>query len=34
MTKNGQSTLLRQLRKGGAIDGDGLDKQDMVAATQ
>ena len=34
MTKNGQSTLLRQLRKGGAINGDGLDKQDMVAATQ
>lgn len=34
MTRNGQTTLLRQLRKGGAIEGEGLDKQDMVAATR
>jgi hypothetical protein len=26
--------LIRQLRKGGAIDSEGLDKQDMVDATQ
>lgn len=34
MARNGLSTLLRQLRKGGAIDGEGLDKQDMVDAAQ
>jgi len=34
MTRNGQSTLLRQLRRGGAIDHDGLEKQAMVDATQ
>lgn len=34
MTRNGQSPLLRQLRRGGAIDSEGLDKQAMVDAAQ
>lgn len=34
MTRNGQSSLLRQLRRGGAIDSEGLDKQAMVEAAQ
>lgn len=34
MARSGQTTLIRQLRKGGAIDSEGLDKQDMVDATQ
>lgn len=34
MTRSSQSTLIKQLRKGGAIDCEGLDKQDMVDATQ
>ncbi|WP_459615252.1 barstar family protein [Bordetella sp. 2513F-2] len=34
MTRNGQSSLLRQLRRGGAIDHDEVDKQAMVDAAQ
>jgi len=34
MTRNGQSTLLRQLQRGGAIEHDGAEKQAMVDATQ
>ena len=34
MTRNGQATLQRQLKRGGAIDHDGGEKQAMVDATQ
>ncbi|MCB8894078.1 barstar family protein, partial [Bordetella pertussis] len=34
MTRNGQTTLQRQLRRGGALDHDGLDKQAVVDATR
>ncbi|OZI45687.1 barstar family protein 2 [Bordetella genomosp. 5] len=33
MTRNGQTTLQRQLRRSGAIEHADLDKQDMVNAT-
>ncbi|CAP43969.1 barstar family protein [Bordetella petrii] len=32
MTRNGQSTLQRQLNRGGAIEHDGLQKEAVVAA--